>query len=150
MTNNAASSFFIFFTLHNCCWQLWCSENGIRGIIQESNYTFFPFKLVDKLLAGDLTICFALYILAFVGFCVATMVISFKIFQGKKSSFFEEWEEKSGENFSSRLRWDDDALLSKNTSPDFFIHFHHLKLRWVLSSFFAGEYAVKSLSLQPF
>jgi len=58
--------------------------------MQESNYTFFPFKLVNKLLAGDLTICFALSILAFVGFCVTTMVMSFKIFQGKKNSFFEE------------------------------------------------------------
>lgn len=68
-----------------------CSENGLRDIIQESNYTFFPFKLVNKLPAGDLTICFALNILAFVGFFVLHQwLYPSKIFQGKKSSFFEE------------------------------------------------------------
>jgi hypothetical protein len=50
-------------------------------------------------------------------------------------------EKKVWENFSSRLRWDGDALLTKY-QPRLFNYFHRQIFINILSTFFAGKYAV--------
>ncbi len=64
------------------------TNQHVRSIIQESNYTSFPFKLTNKLLAGDLAICSALYILVFVDFLCYNNDYILQNFSGKKSSSF--------------------------------------------------------------
>ena len=50
-------------------------------------------------------------------------------------------EKKVWENFSSRLRWDGDALLIKY-QPRLFYYYHRQIFIILLSTFFAGKYAL--------